>query len=126
MYLLDTDVLIDIQRGHPSAIGWFASLPDTPSVPGIVVMELIQGAANPEQVQEALDLVTPLPRIWPTEADCNLALSNFAAFHVSNGLGLLDSLIAACAIGRLATLCSFNAKHYRIVPGLDLEQPYKR
>ncbi|MEH2249506.1 hypothetical protein [Nostoc sp.] len=26
MYLLDTDVLIDIQRGHAPAITWFASL----------------------------------------------------------------------------------------------------
>lgn len=44
MYLLDTDVLIDIQRGHAPAIAWFSSLSDIPSVPGFVVMELIQDA----------------------------------------------------------------------------------
>ena len=42
MYLLDTDVLIDIQRGHAPAITWFASLSELPCVPGFVVMELIQ------------------------------------------------------------------------------------
>lgn len=26
MDLVDTDVLIDIQRGHPSALVWFATL----------------------------------------------------------------------------------------------------
>ena len=26
MYVLDTDVLIDIQRGHAPALAWFASL----------------------------------------------------------------------------------------------------
>jgi predicted nucleic acid-binding protein len=41
MYLLDTDVLIDIQRGHQPAIDWFAGLAEVPSVSGFVVMELI-------------------------------------------------------------------------------------
>ena len=36
------------------------------------------------------------------------------------------SLIAACATGLSATLCTFNAKHYRIVPDLKIEQPYDR
>ncbi|MDZ7957227.1 MAG: hypothetical protein RMY34_04880 [Aulosira sp. DedQUE10] len=45
MYLLDTDILIDIQRGHAPAITWFASLSELPSVPGFVVMELIKAIA---------------------------------------------------------------------------------
>jgi hypothetical protein len=32
--LLDTDVLIDIQRGLTPAIDWFSSLAELPSVPG--------------------------------------------------------------------------------------------
>ncbi|MCY4604723.1 MAG: VapC toxin family PIN domain ribonuclease, partial [Gemmatimonadetes bacterium] len=46
--------------------------------------------------------------------------------HLSHNLGLLDALIAACAIGSSATLCTFNVKHYRIVPDLDVAQPYAR
>jgi predicted nucleic acid-binding protein len=41
-------------------------------------------------------------------------------------LGLLDALVAACALGHSATLLTFNAKHYRVISGLRLEQPYKR
>lgn len=126
MYLLDTDILIDIQRGHPPAIAWFASLTELPSVPGIVVMELIQGAKNMRQVRQALSLVAPLPVVWPTEVDCNRALSDFATYHLTHGLGLIDSLIAACAIGLSANLCTFNIKHYKAVPGLTMEQPYAR
>jgi len=61
VYLLDTDVLIDVQKGHTAALAWFAGLPDPPSVPRFVVMELIQDAQNARQVREALRLVAPLP-----------------------------------------------------------------
>jgi predicted nucleic acid-binding protein len=89
-------------------------------------MELVQDAKNVLQVRKALKLVAPLQIIWPTETDCNRAMSDFAAFHLSHSLGLLDSLIAACAIGLPATLCTFNIKHYQSVTGLLMEQPYAR
>lgn len=126
MYLLDTDILIDIQRGHQPALAWFTSLEEIPSVPGFVVMELIQGTSNGREINQVMKLVAPLPVAWPTTADCSRALSDFAVYHLSHNLGLLDALIAACAIGQTATLCTFNVKHYRAVPGLKLEQPYKK
>lgn len=126
MYLLDTDILIDIQRKHAPALAWFASLTDLPSVTGFVVMELVQDAQNVQQVRRALKLVVPLPIVWPTETDCNRALADFTAYHLSHNLGLLDALIAACAIGLSAELCTFNVKHYRVIPGLTIIQPYMR
>lgn len=129
MYLLDTDItdiLIDIQRGHTPAIAWFASLSEIPSIPGFVVMELIQDAQNKQKVRQALQLVAPLPVVWPIETDCARALSDFTVYHLSNNVGLIDALIAACAVGRNATLCTFNVKHYRIIPELNIEQPYSR
>jgi predicted nucleic acid-binding protein len=126
VFLLDTDVLIDVQRGHANAVAWFAGLTDVPSVPGFVVMELIQGASNLQQVRAAHKLVAPLSLVWPTEADCNRAPADFAALHLSHNLGLLDSLIAACAVGLSAELCTFNTKHYRMVPALRTVQPYSR
>ncbi len=59
MHVLDTDVLVDIQRGHAPAVAWFASLADLPSVPGLVIMELVQDAQNAQQVRQALRLVAP-------------------------------------------------------------------
>jgi hypothetical protein len=41
-------------------------------------------------------------------------------------VGLIDALIAACAIGLNSTLCTFNVKHYRIIAGLNREQSYNR
>jgi hypothetical protein len=126
MDLVDTDVLIDIQRGHPPALTWFGGLSQVPGVPGFVVMELIQDARNVREVVQAQKLVAPLAVIWPTEMDCARALSDFATYQLSHGLGLLDALIAACAVGRAATIFTFSVKHYGIVPGLAVVQPYVR
>src|SRR3954454_23791837 len=118
MDLVDTDVLIDVQRGHPPAVAWFGGLTELPGVPGLVVMELVQDARNAREVRQALKLVAPLPVVWPTEADSARALSDFAAYHLTHGLGLLDALIAACSVGLSAPLYTFNDKHYWVVPGL--------
>jgi len=99
MYLLYTDVLMDIQGEYAPALTWFAALTELPAVPGLAVMELMQDAQNTRQVRQALKLVAPLPVIWPTAADCHRALTDFIAYHLSHSLGLLDALIAACAIG---------------------------
>jgi predicted nucleic acid-binding protein len=126
MLLLDTDVLIDVQRGHPAALAWCSALPVPPSAPGLVVMELIPGARDAADVRAALRLTAPLPVVWPTAADCQRALTEFATLHLSHGLGLLDSLIGATAVGLGAELCTFNDKHYRGIPGLVLTRPYTR
>jgi predicted nucleic acid-binding protein len=126
MDVLDTDILIDVQRGHPPALAWFSQLTELPFVPGYVVMELVQDARNRQEVDDALTLIAPLPVIWPTASDCDRALSEFAAYHLPHGLGLIDSLIAACTVGLSANLCTFNDKHYRSVPGLTIRQPYTR
>ncbi|HEX5102204.1 MAG TPA: PIN domain-containing protein [Pirellulaceae bacterium] len=126
MKLVDTDVLIDIQRGHPPAVAWFAGLSELPLVSGFVVMELVQDARNASEVNQALKLVAPLSVVWPAEVDCNRALADFAAYHLTHGLGLIDAMIAATAVGRSLTLYTFNSKHYRSVPGLLFAEPYTR
>jgi predicted nucleic acid-binding protein len=126
MDVLDTDILIDVQRGHPPAVAWFAQLTELPCVPGYVVMELVQDARNRREIDDVLKLVAPLRIVWPTPIDCDRALSEFSSYHLSHGLGLIDALIAACTVGLAARLCTFNEKHYRPVPGLKKEQPYVR
>lgn len=90
------------------------------------MMELIQTAQNALEVQRAQRLVSHLSVVWPTEADCSRALTDFSRLHLSHGMGLIDALIAATTIGHGAVLCTFNVKHYRAVPGLTIVQPYVR
>ena len=126
MLLLDADILIDVERRHPPALDWFSKLTEVPSVPGFVVMELLQDAADSQQLAKTLKLLAPLPVVWPSKSDCERALSLLKAFRLSHRIGLLDSLIASTALGRSATLCTFNRKHYQMIQGLHLQEPYTR
>ena len=67
MELVDTDVLIDVQRGFRAAEEWFATDRDI-AVPGFVVMELVQDARNSDEVRKALALVDSLDVVWPSPA----------------------------------------------------------
>jgi predicted nucleic acid-binding protein len=125
MELVDTDVLIDVQRGFRAAEEWFATDRDI-AVPGFVVMELVQDARNSDEVRKALALVDSLDVVWPSPAECQSALDQFAQLHLPHGLGLLDSLIAATAVGHGSVLNTFNDRHYRMFPGLMTVRPYRR
>ena len=125
MELIDTDVLIDIQRGLGAAADWFATDPDV-GIPGFVVMELVQDARNSDEDRKALALVDGLEVVWPSEAECQTALEEFSTLHLSHGLGLLDALIAATAVGHGGVLNTFNERHYRMFPGLTTVRPYRR
>jgi predicted nucleic acid-binding protein len=126
MIMVDADVFIDIRRGHPPAARWFDSLNELPCVPGPVAFELYQGCRNRDEIRKLGVFLAPFPLVWPTEEACERALTKFGPLHLSHRLGVLDALIAACAIGKEATLCTFNTKHFQALPDLVTLQPYTR
>jgi predicted nucleic acid-binding protein len=119
MYLVDTDVMIDIQRSYAPALAWFASVSELPSIPGFVVMELIQDAQNKQQVRKVLQMVAPLQIVWPTETNCARALSDFTAYHLSHKVGLIDALIASCAVGPQCDSLYFQCEALSSYSGLE-------
>jgi predicted nucleic acid-binding protein len=123
--LLDTDVMIDILRGHPPAVAWLASLGTTSmGLPGLVAMELLQGCQNLPDQQSLEKQLLRFTLHWPTQADCQRAYVDFAAYRLSHNLGLLDSLIGHTALGLNERLATFNLKHYGVIAGLQAFQPY--
>lgn len=124
--LLDTDILIDVQRRHPPAVAWYAGLTALPMASGVAVLELVRGAQDGRQMREALNVLAPLSVVWPSEADGQQALGYLVRYRLSHGLGSDDALIAATAVRLSARLCTFNQKHYRMIPGLVTHQPYTR
>lgn len=127
MILLDTDVMIDVLRKHSPAVAWLQASPaEELGLPGLVVMELLQGCRTLDEQQRVEALLHPYTLYWPTLTDCARALADFTAHHLSHNLGLLDSLIAETAIGLGVTLATFNEKHYSALGALKTLQPYSR
>ncbi len=125
MILHDTDVMVDILRGYEPAKEWLKSAQEI-GVPGIVVMELIQGCQNAREQKQLEKALAEYQLYWADGDDCNRALTSFSSHHLSDNIGLLDALIAETAIGADAELATFNVKHYRVLRGLRSVQPYER
>lgn len=125
MILLDTDVAVDVLRNHAPAMAWLQGLGTAPvGLPGLVVMELMQGCQNKAEQQRVEQFCQPYRLYWPTEADCWNALRDFCNYRLSHNVGLLDALIGNIAIGMAVPLATFNVKHYTVLFGLRTVQPY--
>lgn len=125
--LLDSNIIIDVEHRHPTALAWYASAPiGSLALPGYVVMELYQSAPNNTALQATDLIIAHLPIVWPSEVESRQAIAHFRHLHLSHGVGLIDVLIAATALSYGVPLCTFNIKHFRHIPGLALEQPYVR
>ncbi len=127
MRILDTDVMIDILSKYVPAKEWLVSLGEEELyIPGFVVMELMQGCRNKREIEGLRKELGRYWTFWPTYADCDRALKDFAQGYLSHGLGIMDALIGQCAVGLDAPLCTFNVKHFKAIGGLTIEQPYSR
>jgi predicted nucleic acid-binding protein len=122
--LLDTDVMVDVLRGHAPAVAWITNYALPISIPGLVAMELLQGCRNLQEQQRLERELSRFAFHWPSVADCQRAYHDFAAIRLSTGLGLLDSLIGHTAVGLNEPLATFNVKHYGAIAGLQTIQPY--
>jgi predicted nucleic acid-binding protein len=124
--LLDTDVLVDLKRGHSAARTWLAMLPATPTVAGFAALELAYGSWDSKELVAVQRFLRVFPLLWPTEADNTRVLIEYPIRRLAQGIGLIDCLIAATAVGAGLPLATFNVKHFRHIPGLTLVQPYVR
>jgi predicted nucleic acid-binding protein len=125
--LVDTDVLIDILRGTAAAQNWLASTPTTTfAIPGVVAMELVMGGRNQVELRRVQQLLTAFSIAWPEAAEFAQAYDLLATHHLTTGLSIPDCLIAAMAVTRAATLYTFNQRHFRVIAGLDVQEPYAR
>lgn len=123
--LLDTDVLVDILRQHPPAVAWLSSAASQAvALSGFSAMEVLQGCQNQADQRRAERLLGRFSLHWPTPVDCQRAYNDYAAYHLSHGVDLLDVLIGHTAVGLNEPLATFNVKHYAVITGLQTIQPY--
>jgi hypothetical protein len=125
--LLDTDVLVDCLRGTASAQAWLSrASADEFQVPGVAAMELIMGCQNNLDLQRTQKFLKAFEVVWPTADEFARAYALLTEQRLSSGLSIPDCLIAAMALARSARLYTFNRKHFQVVAGLDVVEPYTR
>ena len=127
MFVVDTDVMVDVLRRYPPAVEWLNALGrQVFIIPGLVVMELLQGCRNRAETDRLLEWISDHEIRWPTERDCHRALADFAFRRLNRKLAIPDALIAECAVGLGLPLYTFNVKHFSGIPGLRTIQPYRK
>lgn len=127
MIICDTDVMVDILRGKEPALAWLSSVSDEIiALPGIVMMEIIQGCRTKSEQQQIQKTLKNYPLLWPSQEAFIHALKHFSSHYLSHGVGILDAIIAEIAVEAGFPLQTFNQKHYLPHPKLRTIQPYTR
>lgn len=120
--LIDTDVLIWLFRGKPSARKALEKA-DRIQLSTITYMELVQGMRNKEEFRLLRQTIHEhqwdiLPLSENISHRATVYIENYALSH---GMQLADALIAASAVESGAALMTANTKHYKVIPEIDLK-----
>jgi len=124
-YLIETTILVDVFRGKPEAIAWVNNVPmQGRGISIITTFELLAGCRNRREQRTVAKEMRNYRLFLLTEDVSRTALSWFERFHLSHGVGFLDSLIGATALHRDLPLATLNTKHFEPLPGVRVERPY--
>lgn len=126
--LLDTDVLVDVARRFPPAIQWLGNAEATVEyfISGFTAMELIAGCDNQRRLQATRKILSRYTVLWLTPEECSEAMVLFERFHLSHNAGLIDTLVGYTAIVHAMPVATFNNKHFRFLPRIEIVEPYSR
>lgn len=126
MIILDTDVCIDILHGDPVVCGRLDACGDEVAVSGMTAAELFYGAeksSKPDENRMRVERFLAVVPVLPLDENTIRTFGSVKAYLAGTGRAIPDAdlLIAATALSRFQTLATGNAKHFRRVLGLRLE-----
>jgi predicted nucleic acid-binding protein len=125
--LIDTDILIDAERGHPDAVGFVTAQHAASGVrvSAVSAMELIVGCRNTVELTQVRRFLQSVSVIPLDSVISQTALGLVEAHFLSHGLLIPDALIAATALAHGFPLYTKNARHFQMVPHLTVIRPYQ-
>jgi predicted nucleic acid-binding protein len=122
--ILDTDILVLLEKENPAALLGFTSLTEPPYAAGFAALELLNGSENSADRRRIETFLADFSLLWSGEAALDQAALDYGTLRLAHGIGVLDMVIAVTAISHGQELVTFNVKHFRAVPGLVTVQPY--
>jgi hypothetical protein len=120
--IFDTDVIIWCFRGNERAAAAIKE-ENAREISAVSLMELLQGARNKQEQKVIGKFLRDLSfSILPLSENIgHRACIYVEEYCLKGGLQMADALIAATAVEHRKTLCSGNAKHYRVVSEIELK-----
>ncbi|MFN0034163.1 MAG: type II toxin-antitoxin system VapC family toxin [Saprospiraceae bacterium] len=117
----DTNVFIKLFHNDPIVVQEIRQIGD-PNVlmPSVVLMELLSGVQNKNDLQWLLARVKQRNIIHLNEAISQKSVEFLQDYRLSNGLSIPDALIGASAILNDVELYTYNLKHFNFLPGIQL------
>ena len=135
MIVFDTDTLTFFFRNHPRVLARLRESADVVAITVISRVESLQGrfqtllkaadGAELQRGQQRLDELdhdlARIPLVLPIGAAAAAEFDRLGADRKLRKIGRADLLIACIALANRATLVTRNLKHFRQVPGLQVE-----
>lgn len=121
--IIDTDVLIWYSRGHQKAIDQVHSLENF-SISVVTFMEIVQGVRNKNELKnfkKALGILN-VKVLQIDELVSTKAMFFVEQYALSHSMELADALIGATSITQQSTLITGNDKHYKHLPGIEIQK----
>ena len=66
--ILDTDVLVLLEKENPEALTWFTALAEPPYAAGFAALELLYGSENGTDRRRIETFLSDFVLLWPVEA----------------------------------------------------------
>src|SRR5438874_1169313 len=108
MILLDTDIVVDVVRQFPPAVEWLDAVSaEVVAVSGFSAIELFAGCRSAAEQQRLDCHLRRFEVVWLSQWQCDAALQNYRALHLSHGIGAFDVLIGRTAIEQGLPLHTF-------------------
>lgn len=122
--ILDTNIIVDAFRGYEHAISYLDSI-QMPNISILTQLELMKGAQNKTQLGKINTQVSDYFNVvFLNKPIQELGLDLYAKYHLSNNIGIIDSMIGATALYWRIPLMTRNKKHYSFISDLRVEEPY--
>lgn len=134
MKVLDTDTLSFFLRNHPNVTARHRQCNEEVVIPIIARIETLQGrfasllkAANGDELQVGQTRIDQAERdlapfrVLPVTSAVSIEFDRLRANRSLRKIGRADLLIACITLAHKASLITRNLKHFRLVPGLKLE-----
>jgi len=135
MYILDSDILSLLQAGHPRVGRWRGRVDPADVATTIITrIEILRArfdhllkANTGEELQRAQQWLIRSEEllnrvvVFPVDAAAAAQFDRLRHVKTLRKIGRNDLLIASISLSRQATLVTRNVRHFRLIPGLRVE-----